>query len=90
MKQQTVLTQTIRQTEIPALPDSSVIHTFSLKCRFLGIIDCLFSRKNWSRIFLSPVKLCIDGLRKIAASRVIWKKFQVVYGRIILKWNSKK
>jgi hypothetical protein len=73
MKQQFVVTHTIRQTEIPALPDSSVTDTPSVKMLCPQQISVsLYFRKNTAclrvgllrvgYVFVSGVKLYIGGL----------------------------
>jgi hypothetical protein len=80
MEQQSVVTHTIRQTEIPALLHGCVYkHTYCHKAVFTKkLLLLIFSQKRnilkrWSiddlsSFFLSPVKLCIGGLRHIAVS----------------------
>jgi hypothetical protein len=85
MKQQFVVTHTIRQTEISALPDSQVTNTTPVKilyphknCFYLHFrkkkMTCLnVGLLRICQVFvLSPVKLCIGGLRQIV---VLSEKF---------------
>jgi hypothetical protein len=75
MERQFVVTHAIRQTEIPPLLDSWVTNTPPAKmlCPQKYCLSVYF-RKNITcfsvgfSLFLSPGKLCIGGLRQIAAS----------------------
>jgi hypothetical protein len=79
MKLKFVVTHIIRQTEIPALLDSSgykhalcqnAVSTTKLKIKFRKTVTRLSVGLSVT-FFLSLVKLCIGGLRKIAVSWAI-------------------
>ena len=80
MKQQFIITHAIHQTEIPTLLDSLVTNTptakmlHSQKKNYLSLyfykyVTCLsVGLLRISQVFLSAVKLCINGLQQITVS----------------------
>jgi len=90
MKWQFIVTHTIRQTQIPALPDSWAANTPSVKM-LCPQNNCLFSYfvsvgllTIGQVFFLSHAKLCIGGLRKTDFSIAI---FQTACSRSFISYG---